>query len=78
MNTIDKGAITMNSIDLSGAQWRKSRYSNGQASCVEVKIAVAAVAVRDTKDRTGPMLVFSPQEWRAFTACVQRGEFDLD
>ena len=26
----------MSSIDLSGALWRKSSYSNGQANCVEV------------------------------------------
>ena len=26
----------MSSTDLSGALWRKSSYSNGQANCVEV------------------------------------------
>jgi hypothetical protein len=29
----------VNTIDLSTAQWRKSRHSNGQGSCVEVATA---------------------------------------
>jgi hypothetical protein len=33
---------------------------------------------RDTKDNgTGPVLTFTPQEWRAFIGGVRDGEFDL-
>jgi hypothetical protein len=39
--------------------------------------ASGAVAVRDSKDREGPVLVFTPAEWEAFTAEVKVGEFDL-
>lgn len=65
----------MDSIDR--AQWRKSSYSgsNGGA-CVEVARNLPGVAVRDSKDRTGPVLVFSPAEWRTFAARVKTGEFD--
>jgi hypothetical protein len=35
------------------------------------------VAVRDSKDRQGPMLIFGPAEWRAFATAVKAGEFDL-
>jgi hypothetical protein len=63
--------------DLSGARWRKSSYSSSNANCVEVAVTDPAVAVRDTKDRQGPVLVFSPGEWRTFTAGVRNGEFDL-
>ncbi len=35
------------------------------------------VAVRDSKDRFGPALIFTPSEWRAFTDGVAGGEFDL-
>jgi Domain of unknown function (DUF397) len=35
------------------------------------------VAVRDSKDRSGPVLVFTPDQWRPFTAGVRCAEFDL-
>ncbi len=35
------------------------------------------IAVRDSKDPGGPVLDFTPAEWRAFIAGVRDGEFDL-
>ncbi|HUY50507.1 MAG TPA: DUF397 domain-containing protein [Streptosporangiaceae bacterium] len=62
----------MNKIDLSGAAWAKSRYSNGQANCVEVaRNLPGSVAVRDSKDPDGPALVFTPAAWSAFTAGIK-------
>jgi len=61
------------------AEFRKSSHSgtNG-GNCVEVaRNLPGMVALRDSKDRTGPVLVFTPDEWRAFTAGVTAGEFDL-
>ena len=66
-------------MDLSRAEWRKASYSstNGGA-CVEVAGNLPGiVAVRDSKDPSGPVLVFAPDEWRAFTAQVRAGQFDL-
>jgi hypothetical protein len=55
--------------------WRTSTYSsNGGATCVEVGDAPRAVLVRDTQDRTGPVLRFSPDAWRRFTGQVKTGE----
>ncbi|WP_084161263.1 DUF397 domain-containing protein [Nocardia sp. BMG51109] len=34
------------------------------------------VGVRDSKNPTGPALVFTPSEWDAFTTGVKDGEFD--
>jgi hypothetical protein len=61
------------------AQWRKSSYSGSNGGgCVEVAgNPPDAVAVRDSKDPEGPALVFTPDEWRAFTAAVRGGEFAL-
>jgi hypothetical protein len=36
-----------------------------------------AVAVRHSKDPDGPKLVFTTEEWEAFTAGIRAGEFDL-
>ncbi|WP_216210217.1 DUF397 domain-containing protein [Amycolatopsis aidingensis] len=52
--------------DLSQAVWRKSSRSSSQANCVEVGFAPGAVAVRDTKDRTGGTLAFPAASWAAF------------
>lgn len=66
------------SIDLSGAAWFKSSRSASQDTCVEIAHLVGGmVGVRDSKNPTGPALVFSPAEWDTFTAGVQGGEFEL-
>ena len=65
--------------DLTGAVWRKStRSDNGGNSCVEVaRNLTSVVAVRDSKDRSGPVLTFERSAWRAFLAGLKAGEFDL-
>jgi Domain of unknown function (DUF397) len=53
--------------------WRKSSYSgNGGGNCVEVGDGTRRVLVRDTKDRTGLMLGFTPGAWRRFAEAVKR------
>ncbi|WP_062999573.1 DUF397 domain-containing protein [Nocardia mikamii] len=64
------------SNDLSGANWFKSSFSGSTKDCVEVAFLDDAVGVRDSKNPTGPALIFAPAEWAAFTTSVQRGRFD--
>lgn len=53
--------------DLSRAAWRKSSHSNNGGACVEVATNLPGlVAVRDSKNPSGPPLVFSADCWRAF------------
>ena len=54
--------------DLPRAAWRTSSHSNIGGNCVEVAAAGAIVGVRDTKDRAGTVLAFSPQAWRRFAS----------
>ena len=54
--------------------WRKSSYSNGEASCVEVAAAARTVAVRDSKDPHGPRLAVPAGSWAAFTQRVRQGD----
>jgi hypothetical protein len=65
-------------VELTGAHWRTSSYSSNGVSCVEVASNLpGVVAVRDTKDRQGPALVFSSDEWAAFVSDIRSGEFEL-
>ena len=53
--------------------WRKSSYSgNGGGECVEIGASPGAVVVRDTTDRTGPVLRFTPAAWRRFANQVKQ------
>lgn len=57
--------------------FQKSSYSGQQGNCVEVApLADGGRAVRDSKDQGGPILRFSPEEWRAFLGGVEAGEFE--
>lgn len=56
--------------------WIKSSFSADSATCVEVHFGPDAVLVRDSKDRTGPVLSFTFGEWDAFVAGVKAGELN--
>ncbi|MBB1243469.1 DUF397 domain-containing protein [Streptomyces durbertensis] len=54
--------------------WVKSSYSGGNGACVEVKApTLTAVAVRDSKNPTGPAIGFEPSAWTAFVGAVDSG-----
>jgi uncharacterized protein DUF397 len=57
--------------------WIKSSLSYANGNCVEVsELEQGAVGVRNSRDREGPVLRFTPEEWRAFLGGVRKGEFD--
>jgi hypothetical protein len=57
-------------------QWHKSSYSGGYPSdCVETAPLATGIAVRDSKNPTGPVLVFPAPAWRAFLTAVSGETF---
>jgi hypothetical protein len=57
-------------MDLTRAKWRKSsRSGDNGGACVEVaRNLPRIVAVRDSKNPDGPVLIVSRDEWAKFTA----------
>ncbi|MFJ6138310.1 DUF397 domain-containing protein [Kitasatospora sp. NPDC092286] len=53
--------------------WFKSSHSGTEGGdCVEVAVTPATIHVRDSKDRTGTQLAFSPAAWADFVAFTAR------
>ncbi|MEU4584582.1 DUF397 domain-containing protein [Kitasatospora aureofaciens] len=56
-------------------KWFKSSYSDSQGgNCVEVASSPSAVHVRDSKDKAGPTLAFSPEAWSAFVSFASEAQ----
>ena len=58
-------------------RWRKSQASNPSGCCVEVaELPGGAIAVRNSRDPSGPALVYTRAEIGAFLIGTKNGEFD--
>ncbi|GLZ80526.1 hypothetical protein Afil01_53330 [Actinorhabdospora filicis] len=51
--------------------WRTSTCSSGDGGqCIEAGACTHGIAIRDTKDRTGPVLTVTPGNWAGFVASL--------
>lgn len=66
----------MIAADLPGSVWRKSSRSGSDSNCVEVAGTPDSLAVRDSKDPEGPVLLFPHAAWTTFITAVHNGAFD--
>jgi len=67
----------MPTSDWSTASWRRSqRCGSANTSCIEVALRDDGVAIRDSKDPSGAILVFDYTEWTAFVEGVVDGDFN--
>jgi hypothetical protein len=62
---------------LSGLVWQKSRRSNPSGNCVEMaELPDGGIAIRNSRDPHGPVLVYSRAEIEAFIEGAKDGDFD--
>jgi hypothetical protein len=56
--------------------WIKSSFSFANGNCIQVAaLPDGSIAIRNSKDPHGPQLHFDSDEWTAFLAGVEAGEF---
>jgi hypothetical protein len=68
----------MDQMNLDAAEWRKSSASGDTGQCVEVATNLPGrIAIRDSKNPQGPVLIFTPGEWKAFLQGANQGEFNI-
>ncbi|MEU1204861.1 DUF397 domain-containing protein [Nocardia sp. NPDC005825] len=69
--------ISATSIDRSNLLWRKSTFSNPSGNCVELApLSNGHVAVRNSRDPEGSLIVYTRPEIDAFLQGAKSGEFD--
>lgn len=70
--------LALTTSEYTSLVWRKAQRSTNNGSCVEVATVADAdkIAVRDSKDPGGPILVYTPAEFGAFLDGAKKGEFD--
>jgi len=68
--------IILSEAERAGLTWRKAQYSGHNGQCVEVASTTDKVAIRDSKDPDGPILVYTAAEFKAFLHEARNGKFD--
>jgi Domain of unknown function (DUF397) len=76
MNTLITGKIVLSDAERADLIWVKAQHSGSNGQCVEIASAAGRIAIRDSKDPNGPILVYTPGEFKAFLHGAQNGEFD--
>lgn len=68
--------ITLSASERSNLTWQKAQSSTANGQCVEIASTIGKIALRDSKDPDGPVLVYTPAEFSAFLEGARNGEFD--
>jgi hypothetical protein len=68
-------ARRMSETERAGLGWMKSRHSTANGACIEVASTTDKIAIRDSKDPDGPILIYSPAEFKSFLHEARNGDF---
>lgn len=67
-----KSSFSANGGSCVEVAWRTSSFSANGGDCVEVGWVVEGVAVRDSKNTSGPTMAFPTAGWRRFLVNLSR------
>lgn len=67
--------MSLPDVDWKSLTWRTAAACNA-GSCVQVARVGGSVAMRNSKQPEGLVLIYSPDEWLAFMERAKKGEFD--
>jgi hypothetical protein len=73
MPEVSEAGLRAAVLGLPEAAWRKSSLSAANG-CLEVALLPDHVALRDSKDRGGPALLFTKAEWKDFIDRIRAGD----
>jgi hypothetical protein len=76
MEEIMSGEVMLSDVERSNLTWLKAQSSTINGQCVEIASIADKVAMRDSKDPDGPILVYTSAEFSAFLEGARNGEFD--
>jgi hypothetical protein len=68
--------VALSDAERANLEWFKARASSAYGQCVQVASATAGVAMRDSKDPDGPVLLYTRAEFKEFLDGALNGDFD--
>ena len=76
METGTPGSLAVSDAERASLVWIKAQVSTSYGQCVQVASAPGGVAMRDSKDPDGPILLYTRTEFKAFLDGARNGDFD--
>jgi hypothetical protein len=76
MDSAARGKIALDEEERVGLTWVKAQMSSHNGQCVEIASTPGKIAMRDSKDPDGHVLVYTHAEFSAFLDGARNGEFD--
>jgi hypothetical protein len=76
VQTVTADKIPHTEVERASLTWIKAQASTYNGQCVEIAWAAGNVAIRDSKDPNGLILLCTPAEFKAFLNGTRDGKFD--